>query len=184
MLPVERLPRNVYMAPVSTELMKTGLGGKQSVPSKNALKQIIRATQESDGIEPGRRFMPAFRLFDNRVVTLHDLEDPDGPLSSIVEDNEIEVIDLGTFVRDEDLRRVLVSLLNMGLSRHLDRAGLVIDDTKNGRFFFPDRDGQPNVITWTPRKKKAVRTVAKPVTKDGRRVVLAKPGCVPSGHFL
>lgn len=168
LLPVERLPRYVYMAPISSELMKTTAAGKQSVPSKNALKQIIRTTQESEGIEPEQRFMPAFRLFEDRVITLHDLEDPDGPLNAIVEENEIEVIDLETFIRDEDLRKILVSLFNMGLSRHLARAGLVIDDTKNGRFFFPDRNGQPNVITWTPRRKKAVRTVAKPVTKDAR----------------
>src|SRR5262249_22566415 len=40
--------------------------------------------------------------------------------------------------------------------------------TKRHRYFFPAKDGGPKVITWMPLKKKASRTVAKTVTRDGK----------------
>jgi hypothetical protein len=107
-------------------------------------------------------------VFEERIVTFHDLEDPEGPLASVVDENDIETLDVVSLTRDEDLRNLVLSLLNMSLSRHVGRAGLVIDDEKQHRYFFPSKDGSANTISWTPRKKKAVRTVAKPVTKDGK----------------
>lgn len=112
--------------------------------------------------------MPAFRMFEDRIVTFHDLEDLDGPLASVVDENDVEVLDVASLTRDEDSRNVLLSLLNMSLARHLSRAGLTIDEEKQHRYFFPSKDGAPSTITWTPRKNKAVRTVAKAVTKDGK----------------
>jgi hypothetical protein len=85
--------------------------------------------------------MPAFRLFEDRLFTFHGLESPDSPLSAIVEEGDIEVLDVPTFVRDEELRKLLLSLLNMSLSRHMVNAGLVADDSKVGRFFFPAKGG-------------------------------------------
>jgi hypothetical protein len=58
----------------------------------------------------------------------------------------------------------------MALSRHIGQSGLIIDEEKQHRYFFPSKDGAANTVTWTPQKKKAVRTVAKPVTKDGKIV--------------
>jgi transcriptional regulator with XRE-family HTH domain len=165
LLPVERLPKYIYTGAVDPSLFSTRKSGKQALPSKNRLKEIIRTAQEEAGTT---RFTPAFRVFEDRVVTFHDLEDPDGPFAPIVDENDIEILDVASFARDEDLRNVLMSLLNMSLARHLARSGLTIDDEKQHRFFFPSKEGAANVITWTPRKKKAVRTVAKPVTKDGK----------------
>lgn len=168
LLPIERLPRYVYTAELAADLVHINARGEAVAPSKNRIKQMIRAAQENEGLEPGQRFMPAFRIFEDRIVTFHDLEDPEGALFPIIDENTVEVVDIPTFVRDEDLRKLLVSLLNMTVSRHLGRAGLVIDEEKQGRFFFPDRDGQARSITWRPRKKKASRTVAKPLIKDNR----------------
>jgi len=168
LLPIERLPRYVYSAAIASDLMRPNAQGESLLPSKNRIKQVIRAAQESEGTEPERRFMPAFRLYEDRLMTFHDLEDPEGVLASVIDENTVEVIDMASFIRHEDLRKLVISLLNMAISRHLGRAGLVIDEEKQGRFFFADRDGQARVITWTPRKKKAVRTVAKPVVKDDR----------------
>jgi len=152
LLPVERLPRYIYTGAIAQDSLKTSSSGKKTLPSKVRLKEIIRQAQEDSGIEAERRFMPAFRVFEDRIVTFHDLEDSDGPLSAIVDENDIELVDVPSFIRDEDLRNIVISLLNMSLARHLGGAGLIVDDTRRMRFFFPDRDGQANVVTWTPRK--------------------------------
>ncbi len=170
LLPIERLPKYVYTSGIAPSLFKTRKSGKQAAPSKSRLKEMIRAGQEEAGIPPERRFMPAFRIFEERIMTFHDLEDPDGPLASIVDENDVETLDVPSLTRDEDSRNLLMSLLNMSLSRHLGRAGLTIDHEKQQRYFFPCKDGAANTITWTPRKNKAVRTVAKPVTKEGKVV--------------
>lgn len=166
LLPVERPPQYVYGASIAPELMKQRKDGSPGMPSKADIKDAIRAHREKEGSTD--QWMPAFRLFEDRLFTFHDLESPDSPLSGIVEEGDIEVLDIPTFVRDEELRKLLLSLLNMSLSRHMVNAGLVADDSKVGRFFFPAKDGGENIITWTPRKKKASRTVAKPIAKDGK----------------
>lgn len=168
LLPSERYPRNVYSAPIADDLVETSSDGRKKKPSKERLRQVIRQYQEDEEIEPEHRFMPAFRMFEDRIFTFHNLEDPDNALSPIIEESEIEVYDTQSFLGDEDLRKLVISLLNMALSRHMARAGLEIDQEKHGRFFFPDRNGQPNQITWTPRRKRASRTVAKPIIQDGK----------------
>jgi transcriptional regulator with XRE-family HTH domain len=184
LLPVERPPRYVYTAEVASDLIRVNSQGQSVGPSKNRIKQIIRASQESEGIEPERRFMPAFRIYEDRIFTFHDLEDPEGALASVIDENSVEVLDLATFVRDEDLRRIVVSLFNMAIARHLGRVGLVIDAEKQGRFFFPDREGQARTVSWTPRKKKALRTVAKPVVKDDRVMFWRNLGAYVQVIFL
>jgi transcriptional regulator with XRE-family HTH domain len=168
LLPIEGLPRYVYTAGISTDLIRSKEDGRQVVPSKSRLKEIVRASQEEAGIDEKARFMPAFRTFEDRIFTFHDLEDPDNPLSTVIDENDIELLDIPTFIRDEDFRNLLVSLMNMALERHLFRAGLIVDRDKWSRYFFPAKDGGPNEITWVPRRKKAMRTVAKPVVKEGK----------------
>ena len=184
LLPIERLPRYVYTAEIASDLIRVNAQGETVAPSKNRIKQVIRAAQESDEVEPERRFMPTFRMYEERIITFHDMEDPEGVLASVIDENTVEVVDMATFIRDEDLRKVVVSLFNMAIGRHLGRAGLVIDEDKRGRFYFPDREGQARSITWTPRKKKALRTVAKPVVKDDRVMFWRNLGAYVQVIFL
>jgi transcriptional regulator with XRE-family HTH domain len=184
LLPVEHLPRQLYTGVIRETLMKRRKDGPAGVPSKNRLKEVIREWQDENEIPPERRFMPAFRVLEDRIITFHDLESADGPLAAIVEDEDIEVLDIASFVRDEDLRRILMSLLNMALARHLMHAGLEADDSKNGRFFFPARDGKPQTRSWTPLRKRAVRSVAKPVTKDGKTLFWRHQGAYLRVLFL
>jgi transcriptional regulator with XRE-family HTH domain len=184
LLPIERLPRYVYTAEIASDLIRVNAQGEAVAPSKSRIKQVIRAAQESEGIEQERRFMPAFRMYEERIVTFHDLEEPEGALAPVIDENTVEVVDMATFVRDEELRKLVVSLINMSIARHLGRAGLVIDEEKRGRFFFPDRDGEARTITWTPRKNKALRTVAKPVVKDDRVLFWRNLGAYVQVIFL
>jgi len=166
LLPVEKLPQYVYTAPVASHLRKLRADGSEAMPSKNETKQAIRAAQEEAKIE--HPFMPIFRLSEGRIITFYDLESPDGPFVGIVDDNDVEQIPTVELLRDEDDRKLVISLLNMAIDRHAQRVDLMIDETKQGRFFFPPKEGAEHIITWIPRKVKASRTVAKPCTKDGQ----------------
>jgi hypothetical protein len=166
LLPLETLPKYVYSAPIVDHLCGRRKDDSKILPSKQELKDLIREAQIEARAE--KTFVPAFRTVEDSIITFHDLESPQGPLTSIIDDERVDQIPVKEFLREEDDRKLLISLLNMSLSRHANRAGLVADDTKLGRFFFPPKDGGPRIITWSPRKKKATRTVAKPCLKDGR----------------
>lgn len=166
LLPVERLPKYVYTGAVSTAHDRLRRNGSKAPPSKQEIKDLIREAQRKTGVE--RPFMPAFRVLEGRIVTFHDLESHAGPFHGVVEDEDVDRIPTTELVRDKDDRNIIVSLLNMAIDRHATRIGLVIDNTKYRRFFFPPKDAGPNVIAWKPRATKASRTVAKPCTKDGR----------------
>ena len=159
LLPFERLPQYAYHASLVEDMMKKRKDGTLAMPSKAEIKEAIPDYQSRESA--AEKYMPAFRLFEDRLFTFHDLESPDSPLSSIVDDGDIEALDMPSLVQDEELRKVLLSLLNMALSRHMVHAGLVADDTKQGRFFFPSKDGAESVVSWVPRKKKSSRCVAK-----------------------
>jgi hypothetical protein len=88
----------------------------------------------------------------------------------VVDDGAAEDFATKPFMTDEDHRRIAISLLNMAIARHARRCGLVIDDTKFNRFFFPPHDGGENVINWRPNKNRASRRVAKPMQRDGKTV--------------
>lgn len=165
LLPIERLPQYIYTAQIGDRLRERRVDGSFIIPSKQQVKDAIRIAQTEAGIE--QPFMPAFRMVEGKIVTFHDLEAADGPFAAVVDDETVNTIQTIELLRDADDRKILISLLNMAIARHAHRVGLEIDETKQGRYFFPSKDGQTNVITWTPFKRKATRTVAKPIIKDG-----------------
>jgi hypothetical protein len=165
LLPVEKIPQHIYVAQVSRELCHSKKDGSEALPTKAEVKAAILAAQQEAKRE--RLFTPAFRLDSGEVVTFHDLEAADSVFEPVIEDGTVERIPSSELLRDESDRRLLISLLNMAVSRHAFRAGLVADDTKPGRFFFPPRRGEKNVITWIPKKVRARRTVAKPCLSEG-----------------
>jgi transcriptional regulator with XRE-family HTH domain len=183
LLPVETLPRNIYLATVSPKLIARNRE-RVGLPPKSRLRELIRSWQDRNGLPVEQRFMPAFRTYEDKIITFHDLEEADGPLSSIIDENEIEILDLPTFLRDEELRKIVISLINMALSRHLIRAGLEADDGRQGRFFFPAKEERTHVITWTPRRRKATRTVAKPVLQNGKVMYWRHLGAYVETIFL
>jgi transcriptional regulator with XRE-family HTH domain len=165
LLPVEQIPSYIYTAPIAPSLYRTRADGTEAMPTKQELKDAIRAAQEAAQI--AHPFVPAFRRMDDRIFTFHDLESPDGPFATVISSDEVEVIRAGEFLRDEDERKILISLLNMAIDRHATRIGLTIDPTKQRRYFFPPKDGGANILWWIPKSRKAPRTVAKPCMKEG-----------------
>lgn len=167
LLPVEKLPKSVYSAPIAQNLRRPRADGSEALPTKQQIKDAIHHAQEQKG---GPVFTPAFRVVDDRILTLHDLDDPEGSLASVVDSTDIEIIDAMSLVPDDDDRRLLVSLLNMALDRHCRRVGLVDDGTMSKRFFFPPVNGGPNIIKWRAVRNTVARTVAKPCTRNDRIV--------------
>jgi len=164
LLPVEKLPTYVYLAPIAFDLYRKKKNGELALPSKSTIIDAIHTNQRETG---QNKFTPAFRLFEDKIMTFHDLESVESPLASVINEHEVEPIETETLLNDEDMRKIVIALLNMSLDRHMHRLGLVIDKTKSRRFFFPPHGGGENVITWRPVKNQATRTVAKPCLKDG-----------------
>lgn len=170
LLPIIGLPHYIYSAPISSDHFNIKRDGQLSAPSKQYLKEAIKSNQEQMGVE--KPFVPIFRTFKNRIITFHDLEATDTPFASMIDDSEIEIIPSASWIQDEDHRKILISLLNMTVSRHAIRNKLIPDDTKrSNRFYFPiGENAEANEVEWRPtRSKKACRTVAKPCTSlDGK----------------
>lgn len=117
------------------------------------------------GLKP---FSPVFLRHEDNVVSLHRLDRADGPLAPLVDIHRASRIPSSKWGDAADKRRLLTSLLNMSLQRHLFRLGLLYDSEKN-RYFFPPLDGhQERRIKW--RRKGRPRTVAKQLLDGEGRV--------------
>jgi hypothetical protein len=163
LLPVDRLPMYLYEAPIKRDLRETKPDGTEKLPSKAMLKDQIRRVQVASGEE--KLWTPAFRILGDRVLTFHDLEEDDSPLAPIADQKDAVRIHFADALQEEDDRRVLTSLLNMSLIRHLMGRGLRVDDKKGNRFFFPPKEGKAHEIPWKPFRKQTRRTVTKPYKK-------------------
>jgi hypothetical protein len=162
LLPVERMPTFIYEAPIRSDLCTARLDGTHTLPTKAALRDIIKQSQLDAGEE--RPLVPAFRVVGGRIVSFHDLESDESRLASVVDQESMESTRVLDAVRDEDDRRVVVSLLNMSLDRHMMSCGLLIDKnyTRGSRFYFPADNGAERVVKWKPFRNEANRTVTKP----------------------
>lgn len=164
LLPVLSLPNFIYSAPIKEKLCREKSSGSIAFPNKEELRSEIRRFQSESKAE--NPFMPAFRIHSGRIWSFHDLEDPDNPLASITEETDIVSLSVADVLRQDDERTIVISLLNMSIARHAIRRGLHADHSKWQKFFFPPKDGGPNIMFWRPMKNKAKRTVAKPCFKD------------------
>lgn len=168
LLSIERLPKFVYSAALLKLFVKE-LGTTEPTWVKSAIKQRIRDNYERRGVPNTQRFMPAFRIVGNRVETFHDLEDSESVFADFIARDDLVPLDVTEELADEDRARIVVSLIRMSLGRHLYSAGLLEDSTQVGRYFFaPAEDGGERRVEWTPRVRRAARTVAKPYVRDGK----------------
>lgn len=152
LLPVSQLPQGVWVAPLSPDLLsRTG-----RVPAKVAVKEFIARYRAQEGLRP---FSPAFRLHGERIVTFHRLRDEKSPLACVVEPSTAERISFDKWAEDENQRRIVTSLLNMSVERHLFRLGLTVERGKQRFFFTPADESRERTIKW--RQRGRPRTVAK-----------------------
>lgn len=162
LLPVSHLPTFVYSARLRDSLL--GKRQKIRIPTKSEIKDTIKKTQMKD--ESSRVYTPMFRQFEDRIMTFHDLSEPDVGLESVIDESDVETLTTKELIADDDDRRIVTSLLNMALSRHAYRLDLVPDDQRFHRFYFSPLDGKERTVRWKPAKKWSSRAVAKPCIDD------------------
>lgn len=166
LLPVERLPKYVYVGSLLDDIRPKRKDGSKATPSKAELKDIIFQAQIEQGSQ--RPFSPAFRSHEDRIFSFHNFED--SPLAAIVDAENAEAIETKDLLADEQARNIVISLLNMTVTRHCSRIGLEIDNTKINRVFFPRKGDGPNRIKWKPKRTLATRSVAKPYYDQNKNV--------------
>jgi hypothetical protein len=105
-------------------------------------------------------WLPPLLLLGDRLYTFHDFADDGNPLRQVVDVNDVEALSIAEFTADPDGQRRLVTLLNLGLEKHLRRLGLIVD-TKRKRAYFPRTVEGQRAINYQARLRKARRTVVK-----------------------
>lgn len=167
LLPVERMPTYLYEAPIRRDLMEVRKNdGTSKIPPKTVLKDRIRNSQIEANKE--KIWMPVFRVIGDRIISFHDMEADDSVLAPIVDQSKVVSLLVKDAIQDEDDRKVLISLLNMSVSRHLIACGLRNDESRGNRFYFSSDKGKSNVIKWKPYRKQTKRTVTKPYSQGAR----------------
>lgn len=164
LLEIQSLPRYIYTASITN---KYKVRKKSSIedPTKQEIKTQILAYQSKNNYE--RLYSPVFRFTEGKIVTFHDLSSPDNPFGDVYDEKTIQAIPTIRYMMDKNRRLVVTSLLNMSLSRHMTKRGLIVDSKNDGRYFFPPKDGGIHKIVWKPNKIKATRTVVKPYEYNG-----------------
>ena len=152
LLPVDRAPRFVWIAPVVSETIR----GKRKTPTKAELKRLIHEDLNRRKLKV---WTPAFRVAGDLLYTFHDLEHPESTLRPIVDNEAIERLETRELTTELDSRNIVTSLCNMAVHRHLNREKLLSDNSPIQRFFFPPADGKSKVVEWTPSKRRSKRTV-------------------------
>lgn len=165
LLPVERLPTHLYISPIASGLLKERKDGSKAIPSKQTLKEAINQYQKDNDLPV---YNPSFRVFEGNIWTFHDLADPLSPFLAVVENEATEAFTTKELMVDEDFRRVVISLLNMSISRHMHRCGLTSDNELFNRFHFSAIDANERTISWIPNKKRSSRAVAKPYVRNDK----------------
>jgi hypothetical protein len=98
LLPVDALPHYVYIAPIAKALRRLKANGEEALPTKRQLIEVIRAQQLEGSVE--QRFMPAFRVVGDEVISFHDMESSDNPLAGIVESDGVDDVPVKVSVKD------------------------------------------------------------------------------------
>jgi len=164
LLPVVELPRRVWTAPIARTLAR-GHGANRTYPTKERLRQLIREEQERKQLKP---FTPAFLRLGDELVTFHRLDRPGHSLRPVTGTRRGRATDVTTWVDDPDRRRVLTTLLNMAVQRHLFAQGMVHDHERRRHFFPPGPDDSPWQVRW--RRGAKPRTVTAPLLDEDGNV--------------
>lgn len=149
LLPVTHLPLTVFVAPC-------GYGDRQDDEIKKRIKypkdtsQIIR-----------------FLVREKKLYSFHDLRDPDGPFSEIVDPEQVEKLQAQRFCASAEGHRRYVTLLNRAMFKYTSGLSLRYDPIHR-RFYFPvlkqgeersvkyrplNRETESRQVAWEPKTK-------------------------------
>ncbi len=122
LLAVEQIPRYVYAAPCL--LAEKDIRGRIRYPVDK------------------RIFVPAI-VREKKLLAFADLRDAHGPFADVVAEPEAtERHEVGAWLRDEDLGRWVVDLLNRAIGRFMALRGLRYDREHHRYYFAPESDAE------------------------------------------
>lgn len=139
MLPVTHLPEAVFSAPCKYRDRQEELV-RQRMAYPEDRSQIVR-----------------FILRDEKLYTFHNLNDPRGPFSKVVDRRCIEPHRAIDMWKDAEGKRRYVTLLNRALYRYTTNFGIRYDPA-HYRFYFPaTHDGKEREVEYRPLNTKTAR---------------------------
>jgi len=143
LLPVKRMPRYVYDAPV-----------KYREGDEKRVAELISRP-------PGPRMMTPFLLREGRLFCFHNLGDSQGPFRECVSDpRETNRAESATYWNDEKLSPWYSSRLNRSLNKLTGWRGLNLDKDHNRYYFEPLEPGKALSVVYTPlNKARSTRSV-------------------------
>ncbi|MDA7949537.1 MAG: ATP-binding protein [Hyphomicrobiaceae bacterium] len=101
------------------------------------------------------------RMWDRRLVSLQNLEDPDNPYSALVKPGSAGHHDARQWLDDPNRRHVFVSLMNREILGYAGSRGLSSDyNGKERRLFFQTEHMERKKRFWPGKSRSARRTVA------------------------
>lgn len=156
LLPVDEMPAHIYEAD-----LKGFAEGR--IAKTDVWERINEAAIRSNRRAPN---VPPFRIHNRKILTFYDLHTQKSIFAPVVDKNTIQRMDAASFMKNQDHQKLLISLLNMHLSKFLNSQNIKKDPGKSSRFFFLPKGKADHVIEWKPARKKATRTVARRLDKD------------------
>jgi hypothetical protein len=137
LMPVTHLPMAVFAAPC-------GYGDRQDAVIKQYLKypndkeQIIR-----------------FLVREKTLFSFHDLRDPDGPFSPVIDVNKVEKYRSERFWSTAEGHRRFITLFNRALYRYTAKLGINYDPAHQ-RFYFPVlKPGEERSVSYRPLNRQS-----------------------------
>jgi hypothetical protein len=132
LLPVTHLPMAVFAAPC-------GYGDRQDA----VIKQYLKYPKDQEQLV-------RFLVREKTIFSFHDLRDPDGPFSPVIDVNKVEKYRSERYWTTAEGHRRFVTLLNRAMYRYTARLGINFDPAHQ-RFYFPvQKTGEERSVAYRP----------------------------------
>ena len=132
LLPLTHLPLAVFSAPCDF-----------TDRQEDEVKRRIRYPDD-------RSVLVRFLIRDDKLYSFHDLRDPSGPFSQVIDLQAVERCQSKKFWQDAEGHRRFVTLLNRAMYKHTDTLGLRFDPA-HWRYYFPaEASGKERVVRYRP----------------------------------
>lgn len=155
LLPVTHLPEVVFSAPCAF-----------NEHQEDQVKQRLRYPQGQDDV------LIRFILRDGKLFSFHNLTDPKGPFSDVIDHRKVEPIPCLKMWDDAEGFRRFIALMNKALFKFTARLDVRYDPSHH-RFYFPATEpGKPRKIKYRPLNAK--RT-SRPVVLQPKRRSTGEP---------
>lgn len=107
------------------------------------------ASQQQSNKPPNISSSPVYRFWNDKVVTLVNLSEPESALWGIINPSSVQMGELTAWLANSDKQRIVIELLNKELRFLAERLG-VLHERKKQKFYYAC-DGEYRTETWRSR---------------------------------